>query len=318
MTTKACRKCGKVKPVGGPESGFHKHPKMADGHLNTCKTCHNAYTKSRPRDPAAERDRLAAWRAAHPERWKELRAKANKTAQTSGTAARSSKKRQERLKEQKVGIVRLADVLALHGRVCSICAEEIRHESQLTLDHVVPLARGGAHSLENLRPAHRACNSWKGDRLPDEVAGRAPPDSGEVNESHVERRRAAQVSAVAEANKRWFANATPEQKAARGAKISATKTGKKHPLGHKTGGARVLTPEQLEKRGDSVRATYATWTPERREAHAQKVRDGKARTKAAAPPHLWRLGSGDPTLGRVVCGEQARPRPCSLRKGPRC
>ena len=31
----------------------------------------------------------------------------------------------------------------------------------LTLDHVVPLARGGAHSEENLAVACRACNSSK-------------------------------------------------------------------------------------------------------------------------------------------------------------
>lgn len=34
-----------------------------------------------------------------------------------------------------------------------------------TIDHVVPLTRGGDNEPSNLRPAHRACNSRKGDRI---------------------------------------------------------------------------------------------------------------------------------------------------------
>ena len=34
-----------------------------------------------------------------------------------------------------------------------------------TLDHVIPLAKGGAHARANVRCAHLICNLRKGDRI---------------------------------------------------------------------------------------------------------------------------------------------------------
>jgi HNH endonuclease len=38
----------------------------------------------------------------------------------------------------------------------------------LTVEHLVPLSRGGTNAPENLAPACAACNGAKGDRLPSE------------------------------------------------------------------------------------------------------------------------------------------------------
>lgn len=52
--------------------------------------------------------------------------------------------------------------------VCHLCGEPIdmnlpiRHRRAFTLDHIVAIARGG-HELGESRPAHRACNSSRGD-----------------------------------------------------------------------------------------------------------------------------------------------------------
>ena len=41
MDNKECRKCGEVKPL----EEYHKHKRMADGHLHACKVCVRLYNK---------------------------------------------------------------------------------------------------------------------------------------------------------------------------------------------------------------------------------------------------------------------------------
>ncbi|MGW1828810.1 HNH endonuclease [Streptomyces tubercidicus] len=64
-----------------------------------------------------------------------------------------------------------AQVFARDGWKCHLCGKGIDREAVApeplapTLDHVLPLARGGGHTMINLRPAHFVCNSRKSDRL---------------------------------------------------------------------------------------------------------------------------------------------------------
>ncbi len=49
------------------------------------------------------------------------------------------------------------------NEMCHICGEWVSvHE--MSLDHVTPLARGGTHTKDNIRLAHKVCNSKKGAR----------------------------------------------------------------------------------------------------------------------------------------------------------
>lgn len=55
------------------------------------------------------------------------------------------------------------------GNRCQYCGKRFS-TSELSLDHVVPLSRGGGSTWENIVCACLACNVRKGNRLPDEAA----------------------------------------------------------------------------------------------------------------------------------------------------
>lgn len=48
--------------------------------------------------------------------------------------------------------------------LCGICGHAVASDEQ-SLDHIVPLARGGTHEPANVQLAHRSCNSRKGAKL---------------------------------------------------------------------------------------------------------------------------------------------------------
>lgn len=58
--------------------------------------------------------------------------------------------------------VDLRGVYRHHDGLCGICKAPVSLE-EFTIDHIIPLSRGGPHLFENLQPAHKACNSRKGD-----------------------------------------------------------------------------------------------------------------------------------------------------------
>ena len=50
------------------------------------------------------------------------------------------------------------------GGDCYLCGRFITRRS-VSMDHVIPVSRGGNYTRENLRLAHARCNGIKGDRL---------------------------------------------------------------------------------------------------------------------------------------------------------
>ena len=53
-------------------------------------------------------------------------------------------------------------ILSRFNYSCYYCSEQ---NIKLTMDHIVPISRGGAHSIGNVAPACGSCNSSKGTKL---------------------------------------------------------------------------------------------------------------------------------------------------------
>lgn len=55
-------------------------------------------------------------------------------------------------------------LIAEHGMVCALCGKPIESKDELTVDHIIPRAMGGATIYENCQLAHKTCNLRKGDK----------------------------------------------------------------------------------------------------------------------------------------------------------
>ena len=67
------------------------------------------------------------------------------------------------------------EVVRIYGSDCAVCNEPIdlnlirTSKMGLTVDHWIPLSKGGSDDMSNLRPAHWICNRRKFDSLPKET-----------------------------------------------------------------------------------------------------------------------------------------------------
>jgi hypothetical protein len=67
------------------------------------------------------------------------------------------------------------EVVRIYGNNCAVCSEPIdltllrTSKMGLTVDHWIPLSKGGSDDMSNLRPAHWICNRRKSNSLPKET-----------------------------------------------------------------------------------------------------------------------------------------------------
>ena len=81
------------------------------------------------------------------------------------TAARCRARRQNCPRIERIN---RREVIERDGRTCYLC-QRVLTPRDVTLDHVIPLARGGSHTTDNLRVCCMPCNSHKGKRLLSEL-----------------------------------------------------------------------------------------------------------------------------------------------------
>lgn len=135
---KACTSCQKVKPKGE----FHQDSRRLDGLYSWCVGCFNAHTRAYQRE----------WVKANREK------------------AREQVRRRYALKKSvTVERVDYEAIVQRDGMVCYLCRSEITSLEDLHFDHVVPISRGGEHSMANVKLAHATCNLRKHDKLISEL-----------------------------------------------------------------------------------------------------------------------------------------------------
>jgi 5-methylcytosine-specific restriction endonuclease McrA len=131
------------------------------------------------RDQIRERSRIRAreYRAAHPEKVRLAQEKYRKrnpervreAQKRYWTSDRGVLVRRQKVSRRKAAPgsprVDYAAILEQHGMFCHICSMVIVDKSDLHFDHVIPLALGGPHSADNIRPSHAICNLRKGARV---------------------------------------------------------------------------------------------------------------------------------------------------------
>jgi hypothetical protein len=119
--------------------------------LETFQARQRAYRASLPIE--VRRAKWRAWVEANPD---EARAK-----DTMHRASRKGASVTERISPR--------EVFERDNWTCYLCDNEVE-SADATIDHVIPLSRGGQHIRSNVRCAHLRCNIIKKDRLLDELS----------------------------------------------------------------------------------------------------------------------------------------------------
>jgi len=178
-TERRCTLCGIVKPVNYNDSNLsafsiHRKGERAGKPDSWCKECTRARNNAddkRKEYARAHRPQLARnnamWRQRHPEREVECRRKWRKN----NPHKLCEKEGRRRARLRGAPIIEAIDRLAIIERdksTCYLCGK-VLEPHQVTLDHVIPLCRGGSHTADNLKVACRSCNCRKHSKLLSEL-----------------------------------------------------------------------------------------------------------------------------------------------------
>lgn len=136
---KCCRLCSEWKPL----ARFAKHPDTSGGVRNDCTTCTGRWAYANHRE--AQIKQVRAYQKRHPDRHRIHKQAGNRRRHGQKMAGRG------------VSASEWRSVLKIHGGLCAYC----KSAKADTMDHVMPLSRGGQHDIGNILPACKACNFEK-------------------------------------------------------------------------------------------------------------------------------------------------------------
>lgn len=164
---KICSKCKTPKKL----DAFTSDSTRKDGHYPQCKECRQAFreanrakvNESKRAHYAANRDAIAIKQRAYYDANLQRKldyAKAYKRAHPELVSDYTHRRRAAK-RANGVFVVPKGFMKRLYASPCFYCGTSGRIEA----DHVIPISRGGRHSMGNLVPACKTCNSSKSDKL---------------------------------------------------------------------------------------------------------------------------------------------------------
>lgn len=164
-TTKACSKCRASLPL----SAFSPRADRPGTYRSACRACRTAESNEWARTHRANKIASKA-------RWESLNREAE-SARHRRWYQNNADLKKDRVNARRsvelsafVEAVKSAEVYRRDGYVCQICREPLDMDAVFprplspSVDHVIPLARGGTHEYANVQAAQLRCNLRKGTR----------------------------------------------------------------------------------------------------------------------------------------------------------
>lgn len=181
IENKKCSKCGELKTI----NEFCKNKYTKDNYNCWCKDCCNKLSEIwRKNNPDKAKELRDKWYINNPEklkrsckRWRDNNSKKVKEYNRIWNKNNPVKRLAYEIKRValKKGIISedidLLQVYENHNWECGVCGKKINPKLKFpnpkskSLDHILPLSKGGNHVSDNIRPAHLGCNSSKGNRI---------------------------------------------------------------------------------------------------------------------------------------------------------
>ena len=156
---KTCTKCGQTKPL----NAFYASKRYRNGYRPQCKKCLNEgsrHTKSLYyiNNQEAIKSKASSYRANN----KDLIAIGKKEWQKSNPdkVLAYTTKRRKSMRENGIFYVSRSEIEALYNSPCFNCGSLNRIE----IEHIIPISRGGTHSIGNLMALCKSCNASKGNK----------------------------------------------------------------------------------------------------------------------------------------------------------
>jgi 5-methylcytosine-specific restriction endonuclease McrA len=153
---KTCTKCGQTKSV----ELFYKGNGYKGGYRPRCKSCFNQASKDKKSEYYLSNrpeilQKVSRYRS---ENVLEIASKRAKwRSLNSEKTSLYSYKRRAKFKENGTFLITAKEIDKLKSLNCFACGKS----GQIQIDHIIPIARGGRHSIGNLLPLCSKCNLSK-------------------------------------------------------------------------------------------------------------------------------------------------------------